>query len=81
MTLTDRAEEALEILWVEIIEHKKEKCDAGALKDSHSLKELVNLAYVAVKDNKISLTPRGEEEAKNCVRRHRLAERLFKDYL
>lgn len=81
MTLTDRAEEALEVLWVELIEHKKEECDVSVLKDSHSLKELVNLAYVAVKDNKISLTPKGEEEAKNCVRRHRLAERLFVDVL
>lgn len=81
MTLTDRAEEALEKLWVELIEHEKEECDASILKDSHSLKELVNLAYVAVKDNKISLTPKGKEEAKNCVRRHRLAERLFVDVL
>jgi DtxR family Mn-dependent transcriptional regulator len=34
---------------------------------------------VKIKDNQLHLTSKGREEARNCVRRHRLAERLFVD--
>ena len=81
MELTDRAEEILETLWTELIEHKKGTCNASILKDDESLKLLIDLEYVRVKDTKISLSAKGKEEAKNCVRRHRLAERLFVDVL
>lgn len=81
MTLSDRAEEILETLWIEIIEHEKENCDASILKDDGSLKELVDLGHVKVEDTRLGLTDQGMEEAKNCIRRHRLAERLFVDVL
>lgn len=81
MDLADRVEEMLEALWIEIEEHGKEKCDSGLLKDDEVLKELVNLRYVNIKDNWIKLTDKGMEEAKSCIRRHRLAERLFVDIL
>lgn len=81
MVLTDRAEEILETLWIEIIENNKEKCDASMLKDDGSLKELVKGGHVNVDDNQLDLTVRGKEEAQNCIRRHRLAERLFVDVL
>jgi DtxR family Mn-dependent transcriptional regulator len=79
MKLSDRAEEILETLWIELVEHKKEKCDASMLKDDAGLKELVNLDCVRIKSNQLNLTDKGKVEAKSCVRRHRLAERLFVD--
>lgn len=81
MVLSDRAEEILETLWGELVEQKKEKCDVSILKDDESLKELVNSGYVEIKDSEVSLTAKGKEEAKNCVRRHRLAERLLADVI
>lgn len=81
MQLTDRAEEILETLWTELVEQKKESCDVSILKDDESLKELVGLDYVEIKDNQIHLTDKGKEEARDCVRRHRLAERLLVDVL
>lgn len=79
MKLTDRAEEILETLWIKLVEEKKERCDVSILKDDESLKELVNLGYVEIKDSQIRLTDEGKEEGKSCVRRHRLAERLITD--
>lgn len=81
MSLSDRAEEIMEILWIELAEQKKKECDAGILKDDEVISELLGLDYIKVKDSKISLTDKGKEEAKNCVRRHRLAERLMVDVL
>jgi DtxR family Mn-dependent transcriptional regulator len=82
MVLTDRAEEILETLWVELVEQKKGTCDISILKDDDTIKRLAYLGYIKVKDNhQIVLTNKGKEEAKNCVRRHRLAERLLVDVL
>jgi len=81
MALTNRAEEILETLWIELIEQKKSKCDISILKDDDSLSELANTGYVNIRKNRISLTKKGKEESKNCVRRHRLAERLLLDVL
>ncbi|MCQ9208219.1 MAG: metal-dependent transcriptional regulator [Omnitrophica bacterium] len=81
MILSDRAEEILERLGVELIEQKKEVHDAGILKDDEALKELVNLSYLKIKAGQFSLTDEGKEEARSCVRRHRLAERLLVDIL
>lgn len=81
MKLTDRAEEILETLWVELVENKKDACDVSILKDDDALKLLSDEAYVDVKDNQLSLTKNGRDEAKNCIRRHRLAERLMADVL
>jgi DtxR family Mn-dependent transcriptional regulator len=81
MVLTDRSEEILETLWTEIIENKKEKCDASILKDDNSVKHLAHAGYVTMKNNQLGLTGKGKEEARNCIRRHRLAERLFADVL
>jgi DtxR family Mn-dependent transcriptional regulator len=81
MTLSDRAEEILEALWIELLEHKKETVDASILKDNEGLKELLDTGHVEVKNNRLTFTSKGKEEAKNCVRRHRLAERLLTDVL
>lgn len=79
--LSDRGEEILESLWGILIEGKKESCDAGILKDDTALRELLEAGYIKLEESKVALTSKGKEESKNCVRRHRLAERLFVDIL
>ncbi|MEI7898843.1 MAG: FeoA family protein [bacterium] len=41
MTLSDTAEEILESLWAELVEHKKPFCDTTLLKDDSAFKDLV----------------------------------------
>jgi DtxR family Mn-dependent transcriptional regulator len=81
MILTDRAEEILETLWIEIIERDKETCDVSILKDDDTIRELKESGLVKLKQNRLGLTRNGKEEARSCIRRHRLAERLFVDVL
>ncbi len=81
MALTDRAEEILESLWVETVEHEKDACDMSILKGDKAFKEVADLGYLKVSDNFVSLSAKGKIEARNCVRRHRLAERLMVDIL
>lgn len=81
MTLTDRAEEILERLWVELIEEGKESSDMSILKDDEVIKELVKSGYAEISATQISLTDKGKTEARGCIRRHRLAERLLADVL
>jgi DtxR family Mn-dependent transcriptional regulator len=79
--LTEKAEETLELLWVELVERKKAHVDASRLDDSSVLEELAGFDLVDVRETLLSLTPDGRREAEGCVRRHRLAERLFVDVL
>ncbi|MFH1644999.1 MAG: metal-dependent transcriptional regulator [Candidatus Omnitrophota bacterium] len=79
MELTEKAEEILESLWHELIEHKKKACELRLLKDKDALKLLIKEGYVTVKDDKVAFTPKGKTEGRGCVRRHRLAERLMAD--
>lgn len=81
MTLSEQAEEILETLWVEIHEKGKESCDITLLKRDEATKELANNGYVNIVENRIHLTDEGAGEAKGCIRRHRLAERLLVDVL
>ncbi len=81
MNLSERAEEVLEKLWEVIIEGGMEYCDPCVLKDHDAVSELADAGCVDTKNNNITLTSTGREMAGNCVRRHRLAERLFADVL
>ncbi|KPJ99274.1 MAG: hypothetical protein AMK71_10010 [Nitrospira bacterium SG8_35_4] len=81
MALSDRAEEILETLWTEIVEKEKDGCDVSILKGDNILKELSQAGLVKIRDNQLTLTIIGRHEARNCIRRHRLAERLFADVL
>ena len=79
MELSDRAQEILESLWVQIKEQGKVP-DAILFKDNAGFKELLERKYVTLEDKNI-LTHKGLEEGRLCVRRHRLAERLMADVL
>ncbi len=45
------------------------------------LAELAAAGLVRLDDDRVHLTPNGEERARDVVRRHRLTERLFRDLL
>ena len=79
MDLSDRAEEILEMLWLETVEHKN-RPGLSVLKDNCEFKELVEEGYV-LPEGKELLSPKGMKEGRGCVRRHRLAERLLVDVL
>ena len=82
MALKEQAEEILEMLWI-LIEEKKETSlslgDLGRMKKP--VEQLVKAGYISVSDGRVMLTGKGQPEATNVVRRHRLAERLLADVL
>jgi DtxR family Mn-dependent transcriptional regulator len=81
ISLTNRAEELLETMWIKIVEEKTKSLDASLLRDDDVLDQLKKSKYITVNKNMISLTAQGKKEAANCVRRHRLAEKLLVDVL
>jgi len=82
MKLTEKAEEILEALWVEVEEEGRSSTDLATLditSDDPVCKELVELALIELRDGRIYLRPEGKEEGRKIVRRFRLAERLMMD--
>ena len=82
--LGEKLEEILERLWVRTVEKGEPSCAPGALgagDAEQSLAELEALGLVRSEGGSWSLAEPGREEARNTVRRHRLAERLFTDVL
>ncbi len=82
MELEEEAEEVLETLWI----RTEEKKDSLSLNDFEVLekelvKQLLNAGYISLSDDRVMLTSKGRSEARNVVRRHRLAERLLTDVL
>ena len=77
--MTDRAEEILEMLWVEIVE-RKNLPDIAELKDDAEFTNLLEEGYLSLEQDPL-LTAKGIDEGKGCIRRHRLAERLLVDVL
>ncbi len=77
--LSERAEEILETLWLETVENRRTP-DLSLFRDDTAFKELLDQGYVTSGPGG-RLTSKGTEEGKQCVRRHRLAERLFADVL
>jgi DtxR family transcriptional regulator, Mn-dependent transcriptional regulator len=75
----DRVEELLETLWIRLVEERQDYCDSSLLKDDAVLTVLAKVRFITVEGNKLRLTESGRKEARNCVRRHRLAERLMVD--
>lgn len=77
--LSERAEEILEALWIEIEELGKKTLELGASRDEPAVEELVKLGYIRRDQDHIHLLEKGKAHAAACVRRHRLAERLLAD--
>jgi len=82
--LTEQAEDILESLWVMTVEGDNVGCLLTSLKitaDAPELAELLQLAYVELRGDRVYLRKNGHPEALLTVRRHRLAERLTMDIL
>jgi DtxR family Mn-dependent transcriptional regulator len=76
--LIDVIEETLEGLWIRKEEHSQKSVKPADLEHKPSedmVSEMTSKGFITV------LTKTGEEEGKNVVRRHRLAERLLTDLL
>jgi len=81
----ERVEEMLELLWT-LREHGDELLSKAlkASKDENPaevIKALASEKLAATQDDRVSLTPKGEEAAREIIRRHRLAEVLLAQVL
>jgi len=84
MNVSPKAEEILESLWITTEEKGETAAHFEILQidqDDEALAELVGLAYVEVRGERVHLRKEGRTEARMTVRRHRLAERLMMDIL
>jgi len=77
-------DEFLEIIW--LLKEQGNNSYQALLKSQHekdlilkALEEIVSRELVKKEGDKIEFTLRGEEQAKEIIRRHRLAERLFSE--
>ncbi|MCL2761040.1 MAG: metal-dependent transcriptional regulator [Desulfuromonadales bacterium] len=84
MRLSEKAEEILEKMWVDIEEDGRTSVEMESLLpygDQDSINELTSHALVEIKDGMVCFRPEGREEGRKTIRRHRLAERLMMDIL
>ena len=82
--ISEKEEEILESLWINMIENKKKKIEGADICEhpkEEDLSELQRKGLIKINKELISLTKEGEEEARDIVRRHRLAERMLTDVL
>lgn len=82
MKLSDKAEEILEWLWMEVEEEGHVFTDLDKIPlvaDGPVCKELTDAAFIELKEGRVYLRPEGKEEGRKIVRRFRLAERLMMD--
>src|SRR5664279_6127013 len=82
MILSEKAEEILETLWVEIEEEGKAFADPekiGISVEDPAFAELSANALIELRQGMIYFRPEGKSEGRMTIRRHRLAERLMMD--
>lgn len=82
MKLSEKAEEILEELWIEVEEEGNLFTDLEKIPltpEDPVFQELTDLALVEVKEGRVYLRPEGKDEGRKIVRRFRLAERLMMD--
>lgn len=80
MSISDRSQEILEKYWIDNNE-KDKPWKMKAISDEAITTELIEASYAKRDGLHLELTKEGWGEAYNCVRRHRLAERLLADVL
>lgn len=84
MKLEEKAEEILESLWITTEEGKRDSLPLSELEmkaEDWPLQQLVSAGLVTLQGEQVRLTETGRPEARQVVRRHRLAERLLVDVL
>lgn len=79
--LSERAEEILEALAIQLEEQGKKPLELGAFRDEPAVEELAHLGFIRRDQDHIHLLDKGKAEAEEALRRHRLAERLLVDVL
>ncbi|MGA7827666.1 MAG: metal-dependent transcriptional regulator [Geobacteraceae bacterium] len=82
MKLSEKAEEILEELWIEVEEEGNVFSDMEKISltlEDPVCQELTDLALIEVKEGRVYLRPEGKDEGRKIVRRFRLAERLMMD--
>jgi DtxR family Mn-dependent transcriptional regulator len=82
MKLTEKAEEILEFLWMQVEEEGQSFTEMEKLPDppgEPAYNELRDLALIEMRDGRVYLRPEGKEEGRKIIRRFRLAERLMMD--
>jgi len=79
----ERIDEALELIWLLEEEGRPEltrfKLNSDDAHFDKLFSELTSQKFIGVKGEQISLTEKGHKLAKGLIRRHRLAEQLFKE--
>lgn len=85
MTGNHAIDEALEAIW-SARELEREKIESiqevsKVILSEELITSLTGADLAVVRDTSLRLTPKGEEEARQVIRRHRLAERLLHDIL
>jgi len=83
MKIDDRIEEALEVLWVCLVDASPQLNTASQLNEKLQtpLDQLVQQELVERSGETVRFTPAGKKEAERAIRRHRLSERLFHDII
>ncbi|HQR30514.1 MAG TPA: metal-dependent transcriptional regulator [Anaeromyxobacteraceae bacterium] len=83
-----RTEEILEAVFAEAESGRADRGSVTARLGDHApgsgaadFQELAAMGLLVLEGDQVQLTPEGEERARGVVRRHRLAERLFRDLL
>ncbi|QUH22734.1 metal-dependent transcriptional regulator [Methanobacterium alkalithermotolerans] len=80
--ISEPAEEALEKIWVFQEDHPDNPLSPEIKSfNPQVIKELEDLKFIQKEEGEFKLTSEGMEEAKNVIRRHRLAEKLLHDIL
>ena len=82
---TREIDEILEIIWMEREQGKTDLCvivdEINREKQQNVLADMKREELLAIENEKIRLTEKGEKAASELIRRHRLAERLLTDVL
>ena len=84
MKLSEKAEEILEALWIAVEEEGRGFGEVNGIDvppGDPAYKELTDLAFIELREDRVYLRPEGRSEGRTTIRRHRLAERLMMDVL
>jgi len=84
MKLSEKAEDIIERLWIEVEEEGGAFLDPetmGLAAEAEALRELTGNALIELRNGMLYIRPEGREVGRMTVRRHRLAERLMMDVL
>jgi len=84
MKLSEKAEDIIERLWIEVEEEGGAFLDPetmGLVVEAEPLRELTSNALIELRNGMLYIRPEGREVGRMTVRRHRLAERLMMDVL